>query len=224
MLEADSTADRSAIASEFLRPAFRRELTPTWLSTVSALAGQRPLDPDEPLRIVDLRCGTGITAAVIAAAHPAAEIWAGDADPANVERAERLARTAGLRNLTVVENGVGDDWHDAAPPSSVDVALVDDVVSTTDADGRAHLAGLLTPARPSGRADRRRVPHTDRVVGGHPAAVPRAAVVTSGATAGRLAGAGDRGPARAPAGRRRRVRRRSPSRAGPRRAGRLAGG
>ncbi len=134
--------DRPAVDPRSLvRPAFRREFTPTWLCTAAVLAGQRPPDEDEPLRVLDMRCRSGITAAVIAAAHPDAEVWAMDPEPTNVERADRLASGAQLKNLTVLEApasaGVGE------LPDSVDVLLLDDVVSTTDDAGRDALAVIV---------------------------------------------------------------------------------
>ncbi len=130
-----------------MRPAFRRELTPTWLSATTLLAGHRPPDPDRPLRVLDLHCGVGVTAAVIAAVHPAAEVWAVDDRPAMVERTDRLVASAALRNITVLEAGLADD----ALPSSIDVALIDDVVSTTNSSGRAQLAAsIVRHVRPGG--------------------------------------------------------------------------
>ena len=84
-------------------PSFRRELTPTWLSTCALLAGAPPLDPSRGLRVLDLQCRSGVQAAVLAAVHPDAEILAYDREPAHVERARDLATTAGLDNLSVAE-------------------------------------------------------------------------------------------------------------------------
>ena len=52
-----------------------------------------------------MHCGSGVTAAVIAAVHPDAEVWAVDDRPANVERTDRLVTGAGLRNVMVLEAG-----------------------------------------------------------------------------------------------------------------------
>ncbi len=131
------------IGTELLAPAFRPQLTPTWLSATALLAGYQPPDPDRPLRVLDLGCGPGVTAAVIAAAHPLAEVWAADGEPTNVERADRLATASGLANLTVLEANPTARTDSSALPASVDIAIVDDLVSTTDEAGRAALATLL---------------------------------------------------------------------------------
>ena len=140
--EAGASARRAA-ATDLVPPAFRRELMPTWLSATAVLAGQRPPELDRPLRVLDLRCGRGLNAAVIAAAHPEAEVWAGDDDPANTEHADGLARAAGLGNLTVIEPGASTQAGHSSLPPSVDIALVDDMVSTTDDAGRAAIAAVI---------------------------------------------------------------------------------
>jgi hypothetical protein len=133
-------AGSAATAADLVLPAFRREFTPTWLTATAILSGHRPPDGDRPLRVLDLQCRSGINAAVIAAAHPQADIVACDDEPANVERADRLATEARLGNLTVLETGSSNASAALGP---VDIALLDDIVSTTDDTGRAGLAALV---------------------------------------------------------------------------------
>lgn len=120
---------------------FRRELTPTWLSTAALLAGQPPLHPHRPLRMAEVSLWPGVQPAVAAACHPDAEICAVRLTPADAEQAQRLADDAGLDNLTVVE------WLPALGmpplPGQLDVIVLDDVISTIDAERRADLAEMV---------------------------------------------------------------------------------
>jgi SAM-dependent methyltransferase len=76
-----------------------RETTPAWLATAALLLGQRPPDLSRPFRYADLGCGHGLTATIVAATCPHAEIWAFDFNPAHVESGRQLASAAGLTNL-----------------------------------------------------------------------------------------------------------------------------
>jgi SAM-dependent methyltransferase len=123
-------------------PLFRREFTPTWISLAALLAGQPPLDPGRPIRIADLGCRTGVTAAVVAACHPDAEVWALDDDPADIEQAQHLAGAARLDNLTVIERRTGRQG-DVRLPAVVDIVVLDDVISTVGAARRDELAEVI---------------------------------------------------------------------------------
>ena len=93
------------------------------------------------LRVLDLKCRSGVQAAVLAAVHPDAEILAYDDEPAHVERARDLAATAGLDNLSVAEatnpqsamQGAGD----------VDILLLDDVVALSNEDRSAEIREVV---------------------------------------------------------------------------------
>ena len=132
-------------AAEVRPPAFRRELTPTWLRVATLLAGTRP--PGDVLRVVDLRCRRGVTAAVIAAAHPSLEIFAADVDPSNLDATATLARAAGLENMIV------DDAEVSAlrQRGGADIVLLDDVVTTIEAAERDRLGEVIAQVtRPGG--------------------------------------------------------------------------
>ena len=87
---------------------FYRETTPVWLATASLLLGQRAPDLTRPFRYADLGCGHGFTTLVVAAAHPEAEIWGFDFNPAHIESATRMAEAAGLSNAHFVETSFAD--------------------------------------------------------------------------------------------------------------------
>src|ERR1700761_1086359 len=78
---------------------FQRETTPVWLATASLLLGQRPPDLERPFRYADFGCGNGLTACVVAATNPRAEVWGFDFNPAHIDAARELACRARLNNL-----------------------------------------------------------------------------------------------------------------------------
>jgi SAM-dependent methyltransferase len=78
---------------------FHRETTPTWLAAAALLLGHRPPDLARPFHYADLGCGHGLTAIVVAATFPHAEVWGFDFNPAHVESARELASRAGLTNI-----------------------------------------------------------------------------------------------------------------------------
>jgi SAM-dependent methyltransferase len=127
---------------------FTRELTPTWLATAALLAGQRPPDLAAPQRWVHLGCGTGETAAVVAAAHPHAEVWAWDPELAHLEATRRLAEAAGLDNVVVHEHR---DLPLDLGGGPADVIVVQDVlVAASDAERDRIAAAVDATLRPGG--------------------------------------------------------------------------
>jgi len=85
-----------------------QELYPTRLNIAATLAGQLPPDLTRPFRYADLGCGFGLTATVVAATYPHAEVWGFDFNPAHIDAARRLADAAGLTNLRFEEASFGD--------------------------------------------------------------------------------------------------------------------
>ena len=62
------------------------QMTPGWLSFVSLLHGQPPIDTTGPLTFMELGCGNGLTSCLVAATHPGASVWGYDFNPAHVAR------------------------------------------------------------------------------------------------------------------------------------------
>jgi SAM-dependent methyltransferase len=83
--------------------AYHRETVPVWIATTATLLGAAPPDITRPFRYADLGCGNGVTALVVAATMPHAEVWAFDFNPAHVEAGRDVARRAGLTNITFEE-------------------------------------------------------------------------------------------------------------------------
>ncbi len=106
------------------------DLSPPRLSLVAALEGQPPLPGGRTLTWVDLGCGHGLSAAMVAAANPDVEVWGFDYNPAHIERARALAGAAGLENCHFAEAGFDVLAADRQiGPAEVDVFVINGVYS-----------------------------------------------------------------------------------------------
>lgn len=133
---------------------FQRESTPVWLSTAAALLGHGVPDLAGPFRYADLGCGNGLTALVIAATCPQAEVWGFDFNPAHVEFACALAERAGLRNVRFVEAAFADVASGAAGAlPEFDFMVSHGVLSWISAENQHHLIDTIRQRlRPGGLA------------------------------------------------------------------------
>jgi SAM-dependent methyltransferase len=82
---------------------FFSETTPAWLSASALFMGHRPPDLSRAFTYADLGCGHGLTAIVVAATCPQAEVWGFDFNPAHIESARMLADRAGIANVRFQE-------------------------------------------------------------------------------------------------------------------------
>lgn len=84
---------------------FYRMQSPAILSLACLLNSVPTIDPatDEPLSYLELGCGTGYTAMVLAASNPAWQVTAVDFNPGHITVARQLARAAGLTNIRFLE-------------------------------------------------------------------------------------------------------------------------
>jgi SAM-dependent methyltransferase len=133
---------------------FNREMTPSWLAMTALLMGHRPPDLSRPFRYADLGCGNGVTAVVVAATCPQAEVWGFDFNPTHVESARRLAERAGLANATFVETSFADLARRAARDlPELDFIVSHGVLSWISPTNRHHLIDLIgRRLRPGGLA------------------------------------------------------------------------
>ncbi len=108
------------------------QLSPTFLRGLFAALGRTfPEGPN--LRICEIGSGTGLSAAITAAAYPDAQVLALDASPLHVEMAAALARDAGLANLRVAKADIATY---EAGRETFDLVLCHGVLSWVSADAR----------------------------------------------------------------------------------------
>jgi SAM-dependent methyltransferase len=78
---------------------FKPMLAPAWLDHVALVAGIEPPARSNGFAWCDLGCGQGVTAAILAATHPAGAFHGIDAMPVHIDHARRLAAAAAIPNL-----------------------------------------------------------------------------------------------------------------------------
>jgi SAM-dependent methyltransferase len=85
-------------------PAWHPFVAPPHIAAICALMGVAwDVAPDRPMAIADIGCGTGYTAAVLAAGNPNAKVIGLDYNPAHIAEARALAAEARLPNLHFLE-------------------------------------------------------------------------------------------------------------------------
>jgi SAM-dependent methyltransferase len=129
---------------------FCRVQTPAILSLAAlsrnvAAAGSR----GEPLRYCDLGCGQGLTANLVAAANPRAEVFAADFNPTHIAGARALAEAAGLGNVRFREASFDELAQDATLPD-FDIICLHGVYSWVSPENRRAVVGLVRRRLKSG--------------------------------------------------------------------------
>lgn len=87
---------------------FHTELLPNSLLFCLTLKGLEAPDPSQPLRYCELGCGHGLTASMIALAHPDSVVDAVDFNPSQIAGARALAAAASLQNINFYERSFHD--------------------------------------------------------------------------------------------------------------------
>src|SRR5262249_30516392 len=80
--------------------AFIHQLAPAWLDPGAAVSGLMPPARARGFAWCDLGCGQGVTAAMLAAMHPAGDFHAVDAMPEHIDHGRRFAAEAGAANVS----------------------------------------------------------------------------------------------------------------------------
>ena len=119
---------------------FHRETTPVWIATACTLLGFGAPDIGRPFRYADLGCGNGLTALIVAATMPHAEVWGFDFNPAHVEAGRDMARRAGLTNIRFQEASF-EEMAALAPDAlpEFDYIVAHGILSWVSRENHAHL-------------------------------------------------------------------------------------
>jgi SAM-dependent methyltransferase len=133
----------SATAKGLYAISFQASLTPGHFALAAAMAGHA-WRPKSALSLVDLGCGRGFAAMVLAAANPGWRVVGVDHDPAAIAEARMVAEAAGLRNATFVEADFADLVADLPDlPPQIDVAIAHGVWTWISDRARAGILDLL---------------------------------------------------------------------------------
>jgi SAM-dependent methyltransferase len=122
---------------------FCRVQTPTILSFAALAKGvAAPGLEGEPLTYCDLGCGQGFTANLVAAANPAAEVFAADFNPTHIAGARSLAAAAGMNNIVFREADFEELLHDSSLPD-FDIICMHGVYSWISAQHRQTIVAFI---------------------------------------------------------------------------------
>jgi SAM-dependent methyltransferase len=120
---------------------FKPMLAPAWLDLVAVIGGVAPPARDSGFGWCDLGCGQGVSAAILAATHPAGSFYGIDAMPAHIEHATQLAAEADAPNA---QFHVADfAAARALPLPRFDYIVAHGVYSWVDRPVRAQLRHLI---------------------------------------------------------------------------------
>jgi SAM-dependent methyltransferase len=121
--------------------AFIHQLAPAWLDHVAIVSGLVPPGRRGGFAWCDLGCGQGVTAAMLAAMHPASQFHAIDAMPEHIEHGRRLAAEVGATNVSFY----AADFADAAdlPLPKFDYIVAHGVYSWVSPQIRADMRSFI---------------------------------------------------------------------------------
>jgi len=123
---------------------YHRETAPIWIATAATLLGCGSPDLTRPFCFADLGCGNGVTALVVAATMPHADVWGFDFNPAHVDAGREIARRAGLSNIHFEEASfeqLAQLPRDALP--MFDYIVTHGVLSWISLENRRHLYNVI---------------------------------------------------------------------------------
>lgn len=121
---------------------FYRELVPQYLALAALARGDAaPGLKAEPIRVLELGCGQGLSANLIAAANPHVDYTAIDFNPAHIAGAQALAAAAGTPNMHFREASFEEVAADPAF-GRFDVITLHGIYTWISAENRAHIVRI----------------------------------------------------------------------------------
>ena len=127
---------------------FFQELSPAWLSYVSAVSGAPAKPLDSAFTYLELGAGLGHSTVVNAGAFPRGEFHACDFNPEHVEGGRRHASALGLRNIEFHETSFERLLEKPLPP--FDFIVLHGVYSWVGAESRAAIRRVIHEKLASG--------------------------------------------------------------------------
>ena len=116
--------------------------SPVRMSYVAALHGMSPPRFQDGFSWLELGCGNGLTAAVLASSHPQGRFWAVDINPTHIWNARRLVERGGLTNLVLFEGSFRDFMNQNAA-LKLDFITLHGVYSWVGFEVRAEIREVL---------------------------------------------------------------------------------
>jgi predicted O-methyltransferase YrrM len=120
---------------------FYREMAPANLEWCALLNSYEAPSASKPYNYLEIGCGQGVSAAVLAAANPHARFWAFDFNPLHVRNARELAAAGGLTNIEYFEDSFAEALERDLP--QMDFIVLHGVYSWVTAENRGQIVALL---------------------------------------------------------------------------------
>jgi SAM-dependent methyltransferase len=118
---------------------FYRELLPLNLRLAALTTGFKTC---APTRYLELGCGQGFSANLIAATHPDVAVTAVDFNPAHIAEAEDLARRAGIDNIELREASFAE-IAGVPSPATYDIIALHGIYSWVSPENRAFIRDIV---------------------------------------------------------------------------------
>ncbi|MDE2387901.1 MAG: methyltransferase regulatory domain-containing protein [Betaproteobacteria bacterium] len=120
---------------------FYKELAPAHLEFAALLQGYEAPSTAKPFNWIEVGCGHGVTANVLAAANPSGKFYAMDFNPLHVLSGRELASAAGLNNIEFFEKSFEEAMTLDLPP--MDYFILHGVYSWISQANRKHIVALI---------------------------------------------------------------------------------
>jgi SAM-dependent methyltransferase len=135
-------SDGYVVDTEY-RVGFFRKLAPSYLSVVCIMNGYEPVPIDRPFTYFELGCGHGFTASMLAASNPQGQFYAADFMPSHIAAGRQLADSAGLDNLTLLENSFAELAAGKVHVPALDFISLHGVYSWVSPENRRHIVDFI---------------------------------------------------------------------------------
>ncbi len=120
---------------------FYKEMAPLNLELAALIKGFDAPPTSRPYHWIEVGCGHGLTANLLAAANPQAKFYALDFNPLHVRNARELAAAGGLANIEFFEDSFEEALQRDLPP--MDYFILHGVYSWITPENRAHIVALI---------------------------------------------------------------------------------
>ena len=122
---------------------FCAKQSPVHLSFACIINGFEPVPLDKPFTYFELGFGQGLTVNLMAASNPHGRFYAADFNPAQVVAAQELAQSAGLDNLTLLENSFAELAEGKVDLPQFDFITMHGVYTWITAENRRHIVDFI---------------------------------------------------------------------------------
>ena len=122
---------------------FQQEMAPAHLRCLLLLRQRMLPDLSRPFRYLDLGCGSGLTATLLAAANPTGEFIGVDFSPDHIVQARALAAAARIENVSFIEASFADLLGESPAIGDVDFLGCHGVYSWVTADNQRRIVELM---------------------------------------------------------------------------------